>query len=178
MIDLDNFKTINDTAGHAAGDAVLRQLRDILDDTCRSSDIAIRWGGDEFLLVARDSSPENLEQMAERIRSRIAEHVFEIGNGRVVRTTCSIGYACYPFLRSRLDAFTWEQVINVADRALYVAKNSGRNAWVGFHSNENTGPDGLLATLTRDPAGLVEEGSIEVRTSFASVSDLIWSQEN
>ncbi len=178
MVDLDNFKTINDAAGHAAGDSVLRQLRDILDDACRSSDIAIRWGGDEFLIVARESNQDKLQSLAERIRSRIAEHLFEIGSGRVVKTTCSIGYACYPFMRSRMEALSWEQVISVADRALYVAKNSGRNAWVGFHSTETTGPDGLLATLTQDPAVLTENGTIEVRTSFTSDDKLVWSQEN
>ena len=133
MIDLDHFKAINDSAGHAAGDAVLRQVRDLLKSVSRSSDIIVRWGGDEFLLVARDLS----SSVAHRARGadplRVAQHVFEIGEGRVVRTTCSIGFACYPFFREQLDALSWEQVISVADRALYVAKASGRNAWVGFH---------------------------------------------
>src|SRR5262249_54235383 len=133
MIDLDQFKTINDSAGHAAGDAVLRQVRDLLKAVSRSSDIVVRWGGDEFLLVARDPSGSTLNELAERIRTSIAQHVFELGEGRVVRTTCSIGFASYPFFREQLDALSWEQVISVADRALYVAKASGRNAWVGIH---------------------------------------------
>ena len=142
MIDLDHFKTINDSAGHAAGDAVLRQLRDLLEAVSRSSDIIVRWGGDEFLLVARDLSGDGLVELAERIRvPRRPQHVFEIGEGRVVRTTCSVGFACYPFFREQLDALSWEQVISVADRALYVAKASGRNAWVGFHPGITALPD-------------------------------------
>ena len=69
MIDLDHFKTINDSAGHAAGDIVLRQLRDLLVSCSRTSDIIVRWGGDEFLLVARDLSGDGLLELAERVRS-------------------------------------------------------------------------------------------------------------
>src|SRR6266850_2483823 len=76
-----------------------------------SSAIIVRWGGDEFLLVARDLSGDGLVELAERIRSRVASHVFEIGEGRVVRTTCSVGFACYPFFREQLDALSWEQVV-------------------------------------------------------------------
>ena len=154
MIDLDHFKTINDSAGHAAGDAVLRQLRDLLKSCSRTSDIIVRWGGDEFLLVARDLSGDGLLELAERVRTRVAQHVFEIGEGRVVRTTCSIGFACYPFFREQLDALSWEQVISVADRALYVAKASGRNAWVGLpprhHRASDPGP--VQRHLPRHPA--------------------------
>src|SRR5439155_45565 len=69
MIDVDHFKTINDSAGHAAGDAVLRQLKDLLKSVSRSSDIIVRWGGDEFLLVARDQNGDRLADLAERIRA-------------------------------------------------------------------------------------------------------------
>src|SRR5207244_11333409 len=81
MIDLDRFKTINDSAGHASGDAVLRQVRDLLKAVSRNSDIIVRWGGDEFLLVARDLSGDRLAELAERIRSHVAKHVFEVGEG-------------------------------------------------------------------------------------------------
>ena len=98
MIDIDNFKVVNDTAGHAAGDAVLRQFRDLLNSVSRTSDIIVRWGGDEFLIVARDLSDEGQAELAERIRARAEQHVFEIGEGRVIRTTCSVGFALLPVL--------------------------------------------------------------------------------
>jgi diguanylate cyclase (GGDEF)-like protein len=175
MIDLDHFKTVNDSAGHAAGDAVLRQLRDLLKSCSRSSDIVVRWGGDEFLLVARDLSGDGLVELAERIRSRVAQHVFEIGEGRVVRTTCSVGFACYPFFREQLDALSWEQVIGVADRALYVAKASGRNAWVGFHPGITALPiQGLFGAICHGTHQLVREGTLRVTSSLTGLRNLVW----
>ena len=175
MIDLDRFKTVNDSAGHAAGDAVLRQVRDLLKDASRSSDIIVRWGGDEFLLVARDPSGDHLTELAERIRTRVAQHVFEIGEGRVVRTTCSIGFACYPFFREQLDALSWEQVVSVADRALYVAKASGRNAWVGFHPGITALPiQGLFGAICQGTQQLVREGTLRVSSSMSELRNLVW----
>jgi diguanylate cyclase (GGDEF)-like protein len=175
MIDLDHFKTINDSAGHAAGDAVLRQLKDLLKSVSRNSDIIVRWGGDEFLLVARDLNGDRLAEMAERIRDRVAQHAFEIGEGRVVRTTCSIGFACYPFFREQLDALSWEQVISVADRALYVAKASGRNAWVGFRPGMAALPiQGLFSSICQGTQQLVREGTLRVSSSVAEIKSLVW----
>ena len=175
MVDLDHFKTINDSAGHAAGDAVLRQLKDLLKGACRTSDIIVRWGGDEFLIVARDLNSEGLAELAERIRTRVGQHVFEVGEERVVRTTCSIGFACYPFFREQLDALSWEQVISVADRALYVSKENGRNAWVGFHPGITALPiQGLLGAITHETERLVREGTLRVSSSLLGTRKLTW----
>ena len=175
MIDVDHFKTINDSAGHSAGDMVLRQLRDLLESCSRTSDIIVRWGGDEFLLVARDLSGDGLLELAERVRARVAAHVFEVGEGRVVRTTCSIGFACYPFFREQLDALSWEQVISVADRALYVAKASGRNAWVGFHPGITALPiQGLFGSICHGAQQLVRDGTLRVTSSLTGLRSLVW----
>jgi diguanylate cyclase (GGDEF)-like protein len=172
MVDLDNFKTINDTCGHAAGDVVLRQLKTILEDACRNSDILIRWGGDELLVVARDTDQSGVEALAERIRSRIEGHGFELEDGQVVRTTSSIGFACYPFLHSPHEVLSWEQVVSTADRALYVAKRSGRNAWVGFLGADKAPAKNLMEDLLYNPRQLALDGLIEVRTSIAG--EIIW----
>ncbi len=175
MIDLDNFKLVNDSAGHAAGDAVLRQLRDLLKAVSRGSDIIVRWGGDEFLLVGRDLSGDGLAEISERICARVAQHVFEIGEGRVVRTTCSVGFAGYPFFREQLDALSWEQVISLADRALYVAKASGRNAWVGFHPGITALPiEGLFGAICQGIQQLVREGTLRVSSSLTDTRPLVW----
>ena len=175
MIDIDNFKVVNDSAGHAAGDAVLRQLRDLLLSVSRSSDIVVRWGGDEFLLAARDQSSEGLADLSERIRSTVEQRVFDVGEGRVLRATCSIGFACYPFFREQLDALSWEQVVSVADRALYVAKASGRNAWVGIHPGLAALPiQGLFGAICHGVQQLVCDGTLRVSSSLGSTQPLVW----
>ncbi len=175
MIDVDNFKLVNDSGGHAAGDAVLRQLRDLLRAVSRSSDVIVRWGGDEFLLVARDLSSKGLAELCERVRSRVAEHVFDIGEGRAIRTTCSVGFAGYPFFCEQLDALTWGQVVSVADRALYIAKASGRNLWVGFHEGTLKLPvEGLFGAICRDIEQVVRDGSLRVSSSLGDAHPLVW----
>lgn len=172
MIDLDDFKAVNDTAGHVAGDNVMRQMQGVLHGACRNADIAIRWGGDEFLVVARGLDGAHLDVLAERVRARVAEHVFDLGDGRVARLTCSIGFASYPFHRERLDALTWEQVVSVADRALYVAKASGRNVWVGLAATEQTPVLGLLGAIRNDLRPMVDRRQLHVTTSLAAGQDL------
>ena len=174
MIDLDDFKSVNDTCGHQAGDQVLKEVRSILSETCRRPDLMIRWGGDEFLVVGRGSTPEGVTHLAERIRSQIENHAFVLDEGQVVRITCSIGIACYPFQRTELQALSWDQVVNVADVALYTAKRSGRNAWVGLFSTERTEVEGLLRLVRESPNELVASGEIEVLSSIVDEQLLLW----
>jgi diguanylate cyclase (GGDEF)-like protein len=131
MIDLDNFKPVNDTYGHAAGDQMLLDVRDVLLSTCRRSDFVIRWGGDEFLVIAKQTKPAESEAMAERIRATIAETNFMVGDGQVVRTTCSIGFAAYPLFNARIDESALDQIIGLADGLMYESKKR-RNAWSGM----------------------------------------------
>ncbi len=136
MIDLDNFKPINDTYGHAAGDQMLLEVRNVLLSTCRRSDYVIRWGGDEFVVIAKQTKPGECEALAERIRNRIGETNFTLGDGQIVRTTCSIGFAAYPLFKASLDESNLDQVIGLADALMYEAKKH-RNAWAGmFGPNE------------------------------------------
>ena len=131
MIDLDNFKPINDTYGHAAGDQLLLDIRDVLLSTCRRSDFVIRWGGDEFVVVAKQAHRGESEALAERIRRKIAEHSFSLQEGQIVRTTCSIGFVAYPLFRGQADNGSLDEIINLADSLMYEAKRQ-RNAWVGM----------------------------------------------
>ncbi len=131
MIDLDFFKRINDTYGHLAGDQVLIQLSNILTSLCRESDTIVRWGGEEFLVTTHPSTLSQSAAFAERIRSTVSAHPFELPDGEILKQTCSIGYAIFPFFPANLTLMNWEQVVNIADEALYIAKNSGRDTWVG-----------------------------------------------
>ncbi|WP_019026819.1 diguanylate cyclase [Colwellia piezophila] len=135
MIDIDLFKKVNDSYGHDAGDKVLVQFTKILGRSCRESDWLIRWGGEEFVIVARGQSIEGLEQLAERIRIHVEIHLFDLGCQQTINCSCSIGITCFPFLKNHFDSLTWEQTLNFADLALYLAKNNGRNTWVSLIEN-------------------------------------------
>ena len=136
MIDLDNFKPINDTYGHAAGDQMLLEVRDVLLGTCRKSDFVIRWGGDEFVVIAKQAKPGESEALAERIRSSIADHNFMLSDGQIVRTTCSIGFAAFPLFRGQAEDADLDQILTLADTLMYEAKRQ-RNAWAGMLSPTN-----------------------------------------
>jgi diguanylate cyclase (GGDEF)-like protein len=176
MVDLDHFKPINDTCGHAAGDRVLLQVRDVLTQACRSSDILIRWGGDEFLVVGREVDLQKAHIVPERIRAMIERQAFDVGDGQVAHLSCSIGFTQYPFVSSEPHALSLDQAVALADRALYIAKNNGRNAWVGFLATQKTVAEEALGLLRDDPGTLREQGRIEIRTSISTAEhDLTWS---
>ncbi len=147
MLDIDHFKRINDTHGHLAGDAVLRQFARVLLESVRQPDVVVRWGGEEFVVVAMDIVREPPFVLAERIRARIQQHAFVIPGDLQVPLTCSIGYACLPFLPDRPSHLGWEDVMNLADGALYQAKQRGRNRTLGVHESENRRPEALAALI-------------------------------
>jgi len=172
MVDIDHFKQINDSYGHATGDRVLLQFRDVLLSVTRESDTPVRRGGEEFLIVARFAPPEAGPQFAERIRAAVAAQNFELGNGRHVHLSCSIGFASYPFYASEPERLNWEQVVHIADECLYAAKRQGRNAWAGV-TPVATPPagsaiDALHATFVRLP----EPGPLPVLASWACAEPL------
>ena len=131
LLDVDHFKAVNDTYGHSAGDKVLDQLSRLLEGELRESDYLVRWGGEEFLIVARFCQRDEGAEMAERIRLAVANYSFDIGDGIYLHKTCSLGLAAYPFYQDYPDELGWEQVVDIADRALYAAKKAGRDCWVG-----------------------------------------------
>lgn len=127
ILDLDHFKVVNDTHGHASGDAVLTQVAMLLGLVSRRPDLVARWGGEEFLVVAQDVERDHPGALAERIRQEVEAFEFLLPNGKTLRTTCSIGCAPFPFSPLDPTGLSWEGVLNLADVALYQAKTSGRN---------------------------------------------------
>ena len=123
LLDVDYFKQINDSAGHLAGDSVLRQLGALLEDAMRKVDVVARYGGEEFVAILPETSLEGGVAFAERLRERIAAQDFNVGADRTVRLTVSIGIATFP--SARVDST--EDLFARADEALYRAKSAGRN---------------------------------------------------
>ena len=165
MIDADHFKSVNDTYGHDAGDQVLIQLANILTETCRGNDWVIRWGGEEFLIITKSSTRDNIEKLAERIRSNIEKHEFVIGKDKSIRKTCSIGISSYPFIKNNLQALTWEQTLNIADLALYAAKNNGRNMWVSLFENKINEPEKFYESAMDNLDRMIQSKEIGFQTS-------------
>lgn len=123
VIDIDNFKDINDTYGHAAGDAVINRFADICKSSLREIDVLGRMGGDEFAALLPDITEEDARLVARRVRENVESHVFEVGDGRTIRLTTSIGGAVTVSPDDTVDA-----LMTKADAALYRAKRDGRNS--------------------------------------------------
>lgn len=126
MLDLDYFKMVNDTYGHDAGDAVLKALSTLLKQSVRASDLLIRYGGEEFLIILLDSQGEAADQVAEKIRLAVEGLKVPVA-GIVLQKTISIGIADFP-----TDSDTFWQAVKFADVALYQAKERGRNRVIRF----------------------------------------------
>lgn len=122
MLDIDHFKSFNDTHGHAAGDAVLAGIAAVLLGSTRSEDVACRYGGEEFTVIMAGLGEAEAVERAEQIRERIALHDFRWNEQPLGHLTASIGVATSPE-----HAGTTEQLLNAADTALYRAKSNGRN---------------------------------------------------
>jgi diguanylate cyclase (GGDEF)-like protein len=174
MVDLDHFKEVNDIHGHAAGDLVLQQVAGILKEATRDTDTVVRWGGEEFLVVARNAARKDAIVLVERIRSHMAAHAFDIGDGHTIRRTCSIGFSLMPFLCADPDFMNWEEVVDVADHCLYVAKHAGRDAWVGVIPGNEVTPEQLGPKVAQRLPELVKTPMVEVLTSQPDPSGLPW----
>jgi len=131
MIDVDHFKEINDTAGHYAGDQVIAQLAKLMQTTIRGSDVLVRYGGDEFIIVALNTSGEAAGAFAKKIVKHLHSHPLMVNNETnstiEIKVTISIGVA------SLTEEITeTNQIIRNADKALYCAKKEGRNRTIVY----------------------------------------------
>lgn len=163
MVDLDHFKAVNDTYGHAAGDLVIQQTRTLLVNACRKSDIVARWGGEEFLVVARSTRRDHGHYLAERIRASVRAHAFDVGGGALLHKTCSVGWAPFPFLPEAPQAVSWEEVVQLADRCLYAAKHGGRDRSVGLTAVRGLRGAGLARRIADDFDALAAAGQLDLR---------------
>jgi diguanylate cyclase (GGDEF)-like protein len=132
LVDIDHFKHINDSHGHAAGDEVLVEVAKRIQEAVRGDDLVVRWGGEEFLVYAPGLEGDALRTYAERLLRSVGATPVDC-KGQPLRVTASIGHAQFPLPPNGL-AVGWERALNLVDMALYTAKSVGRNRAVGIVS--------------------------------------------
>jgi diguanylate cyclase (GGDEF)-like protein len=122
LLDLDHFKSINDTYGHQVGDAVLQKISRVIEGLIRKIDYAGRYGGEEFIIILPETSIGKAELLAERMCKQIAENSIQIANDDKLNITASIGIASFPE-----HGKSCSEIVSAADSAMYAAKDAGRN---------------------------------------------------
>jgi diguanylate cyclase (GGDEF)-like protein len=132
LIDCDYFKEVNDLYGHEVGDQLLVELARDISSAIRHSDVLIRWGGDEFLVVSRYTNREEANILAERVLQAVGGEPRALKGGHRMRCTCSIGWAVFPWFVREPEAVEYTEVLRLADCALYEAKKAGKNQAIGM----------------------------------------------
>ncbi|HTL99231.1 MAG TPA: diguanylate cyclase [Holophagaceae bacterium] len=176
LVDLDYFKSVNDTHGHAAGDTVLKLAADAIRAATRDADTVARWGGEEFLVVARRADRHAADIIARKILDEVRSRVYPISGGQSLNLTCSVGFSAFPVVLAAPTAFGWEDVVEIADQCLYAAKRSGRDAFVGVYLDHPDVPAEVTSRILSDLPELVAEGKVAIRTSFDEGHPLDWKR--
>jgi diguanylate cyclase (GGDEF)-like protein len=161
LIDVDHFKAVNDQRGHAVGDRVLARFAAVLRATCRGSDVVVRWGGEEFLVLQRFVDRAQAAPLAARIAAAVRAEAFALDGEPPLGLTCSIGFAAFPIVPDADGGGDWRATLALADEALYLAK-ARRDAWVGVLRRIDGGPIGER----EDVRSLLRAGAFELARSF------------
>ena len=167
LLDLDSFKTVNDIFGHAGGDTVLKETARRLESLLRKTDRLIRWGGEEFLVLSLDCQRHLAAEMATRMMAAISHEPYPIGPEGGIHITTSIGWAAYPFSVEGQEPHP-EDVVRLADHALYRATKAGRQCAVGISPTQNEAVPGGTVTGTVDWNTIAPATFPSAMTSFPS----------
>ncbi|MFZ6708658.1 tetratricopeptide repeat-containing diguanylate cyclase [Undibacterium sp. TC9W] len=160
LMDIDHFKNINDSFGHATGDAVLIEVARRLRSTVRDSDMVLRWGGEEFLIYSPRSNPVQLKGLVERILRSIGEENIQ-ADGASVPVTLTAGFISLPFSGLPEVICNWEKALQIADMALYLGKVNGRNRAYGV-SRLLIAYEEALPVLDHDLSAAIKAGMVEL----------------
>jgi len=165
LIDVDHFKDYNDQFGHAVGDTILASTAARLRAACRPGDIVTRWGGEEFVVACQGLDSVRAGIVAARLRGAV--HAAQLDLREHAPLTVSIGFACLPFLPGAARRGGWQESVALADRALYAAKHSGRNTWVGLWGA--AGSRAALVAVLADPEAHTKTGDLTVLAEHQGV---------
>jgi len=168
LLDVDHFKHINDTWGHGAGDAVLREIAVALREILRETDMIVRWGGEEFLAFLPSVPRSGLDEVALRLLTGIPARTVDY-QGTELAVNVSIGFA--PFPLGRGDAVSWERAVNIVDMALYLAKGHGRNRAYGVRGIKRLDP-AVMLEVEQDIERAWRNGHVELSIVQGGMPDL------
>jgi len=155
------------------------QMRQRLQQAFRQADYLVRWGGEEFLIVARATSRSQASELAERARAAVANAPFELVDGTQLHRTCSVGFAAFPLAPAWPTALEWPVLVDIADQALYAVKQNGRNGWLGVLEASAESAAALREAARQPLAQWAASGTVQVVGSpgHAAVEKLL-SQGN
>ncbi|MGD0310632.1 MAG: GGDEF domain-containing protein [Acidobacteriota bacterium] len=175
MVDVDFFKEVNDLHGHPAGDRLLQLVAERLGRVVRKSDVLVRWGGEEFLIMSRSADPAGTTAFCDRILDVMASEAFDLGHGIYVRKTCSVGWAAFPWSRRAYEAICAEEAIELADTALYRAKAGGRNQGIGILPAEGSlaAPHEIKLRVLQNDTGVLTQTVRVQHPGFSVPSDAL-----
>jgi diguanylate cyclase (GGDEF)-like protein len=160
LMDVDLFKQINDTWGHAAGDAVLTEIASRLKDAVRDSDMVLRWGGEEFLIYSPKSNPTQITRLVGRVLHAIGTKPVQVGDLQI-SVSVSAGFVSLPFAGVPERECDWEKTLQIADMALYLAKAQGRNRACGL-ARLLVPYERAMPVLELDLAAAISAGMVEL----------------
>ena len=169
LLDVDHFKHINDTYGHGAGDAVLREIAVALREILRETDMIVRWGGEEFLAFLPAVSRDSLDEVARRLLAGIPARTIDY-QGTTLSVNVSIGFSPFP-LAPGAAGVSWERAVNIVDMALYLAKGHGRNRAYGVRGLARL-DDAAMGEIEQDMEGAWRSGRIDLSVVQANVPEL------
>ena len=164
MVDIDYFKTLNDRYGHKMGDRFLIQFSAIMKKNIRFDDEVIRFGGEEFLIILKNTAPDYIDVLAGKIRNEI-NHIEMAVENEDFRRSCSIGYTQFPFYDSEPQRVNFDRTIQLADLALYYAKRNGRNMSVKIMAHKTLPDERQMAEMTSSIEFGIEQGFFLIKTS-------------
>lgn len=167
LLDVDHFKHINDTWGHGAGDAVLREIAAALRDILRETDMIVRWGGEEFLAFLPAVPRGGLDEVARRLLAGIPARTVDY-QGTSLSARVSIGFAPFPLVRGDVS---WERAVNVVDMALYLAKGHGRDRAYGVRGFKRT-DDAAMREIEQDIETAWRAGHVDMSIVLGNVPEL------
>jgi diguanylate cyclase (GGDEF)-like protein len=160
LMDIDLFKHINDTWGHAVGDSVLTEVALRLKNAVRDTDMVLRWGGEEFLIYSPKSNPMQITRLVERVLRAIGEKPIAVGELQVP-VTMTAGFISLPFSGVPEGVCNWEKTLQMADMALYLGKAHGRNRAYGM-AKLLVPHEQAMPILEHDLSAAISAGMVEL----------------